>query len=91
MENSEKFVPTWKIIVAFLLDLMTSFMVFGYIVGWLTGGLSAGGFQLNGLPALAVFALVVGYFVVFGKYGRGTIWQRILGARRRRQDASDRP
>lgn len=83
MANTEqKQVPSWKIIVAFLLDLITSFLVFGYLIAMLSGGTTDGGFELTGLPALVLFALVIAYFVGLGKFGGGTIWQRILGARR---------
>lgn len=70
----------WRIILAFILDLFSSFFVLGYIVGYLSGGLTPDGFQLNGLPAVILFALVVAYFVVFNRFLGGTIWKRILRA-----------
>ncbi|RME14880.1 MAG: hypothetical protein D6801_08395 [Alphaproteobacteria bacterium] len=81
-EQDTKPVPSWKIIVAFLLDLLTSFLVIGYIIAWATGGLTESGFSLEGGPALLLFALVIVYFVGLGRYGGGTIWQRVLGTNR---------
>ena len=72
---------TFKKIVAFILDLITSFGGFGYLIAKITGDTTAGGFQLNGIPALILFALVAAYFVIGWKFAGGTIWQRILGAR----------
>jgi len=71
---------SWRVILAFILDLFTSFFVLGYVVGYLSGGLTPEGFQLNGLPALILFALVIAYFVVFNRFLGGTIWKRILKA-----------
>lgn len=72
---------SWRIILAFILDLITAFMVIGYIVALLTGNTTENGFQLNGLPALVLFALVIAYFVVFNRFLGGTIWKYILKAR----------
>jgi len=82
MSDTSDQVPSWKIILAFVLDLVTAFFVLGYLVALLTGGTTEGGFELNGGPAILLFALVIAYFVGMGKYGGGTLWQRILGARR---------
>lgn len=79
-ESGEK-VSTWRIILAFVLDLITAFAVLGYIVAKFTGNTTDGGFELNGAPAILLFALIIGYFVA-GRFIGGTLWQRILGARR---------
>ena len=73
---------TWRIVLAATLDFLTAFFVLGYLVATLFGGRTEGGFQLNGIPALIFFALIVAYFVLFNKFLGGTIWKRILGARR---------
>ena len=44
----------------------------------MTGNVTADGFKLEGMPALALFALIAVYFVAGSKYLGGTIWQRIL-------------
>lgn len=80
-DTQTRHVPAWKVVVAFLLDLFTSFAVFGYLIGALTGGLTEGGFNLTGAPALVLFALVIAYFVGLGRYGGGTLWQRVLGTK----------
>ncbi|QCI97818.1 hypothetical protein [Agrobacterium larrymoorei] len=73
---------TWRIVLAAILDFFTAFWVFGFLVAALFGGRTESGFELNGLPALLCFALIVGYFVVFNKFFGGTIWKRLLKARR---------
>ena len=72
--------PTWKVVVAFILDLFTSFFGFGYIIAKLTGNTTETGFQLNGVPALVLFAAIIAYMWLMPRYG-GRLWQRILGAR----------
>jgi Na+/melibiose symporter-like transporter len=73
-------VASWRIILAFILDLLSAFVVFGLLVGWIFGGATDTGFQLEGWRALLAFALIVAYFVVFDKFLGGTIWKRILRA-----------
>ena len=73
-------VASWRIILAFILDLLTAFLVLGYAIGLIFGGASDTGFSLEGGPALLLFAAIVAYFVIFNKYLGGTIWKRILGA-----------
>ena len=80
--TEENKVSTWRIILAFILDLFTAFFVLGYIIAAITGDTTESGFSLNGLPAVILFVLVVAYFIVLGRYAGGTIWQRILKAKR---------
>lgn len=75
-------VARWRIILAFVLDLLTSFFVFGFIVATLLGGRTENGFSLSGWPALLMTGLMIVYFVVGGRTG-GTLWQRVLGAQKR--------
>lgn len=81
MSEQTKQPGTFKIVVAFILDLITSFAGFGYLIAKVTGNTTENGFQLNGLPALILFALVIAYMVGMPRLG-GRLWQRILGARR---------
>lgn len=74
-------VATWRKVLAAILDFFFVFFAAGYVVGSATGGLTEGGFSLQGWPALAVFAIVVFYFIVFGRFLGGTLFQRLLGAR----------
>lgn len=78
-ETGEK-VATWRIVLAFILDFITSFLVLGYVVAVIFGGTTDGGFSLEGFSALVLFGLMIAYFVVFNKFLGGTIWKRILGA-----------
>jgi DMSO reductase anchor subunit len=73
-------VSTWRKVVAAILDFLTVFFVGGYVIGKLTGNLSESGFKLEGLPALALLAVIIGYFVIF-RYLGGTPWQRLFGVR----------
>ena len=77
-ENAQP--ATWKVVVAFILDLLTSFFVFGYMIALVTGETTESGFELNGMPALILFAAVIAYMVLMPRYG-GRVWQRIFGAR----------
>jgi uncharacterized membrane protein YoaK (UPF0700 family) len=74
---SETTAPTWKKVVAGILDFLTIFIGGGYLIALATGNTTDGGFELNGAPALLAFALVIAYFVLMPRFG-GTIWQRIL-------------
>ena len=76
--------PTWRRVVAGILDVPTAFFALGFLVGWLTGGLTENGFSLDGGPALLLFALIIVYFVVARRFLGGTLWQHILRARPRR-------
>ena len=69
---------TWKVVIAAILDFFLVFFVGGYIIAKLTGNTTDGGFQLNGLPALALFALVILYFWGMRKVG-GTVFKRVFG------------
>jgi len=71
----------WRVILAFILDLITSFAVFGYVVALITGGTTETGFALEGGPALVVFALVIAYFVLMPRVAGGRVWQHILRAK----------
>lgn len=73
----------WRVILAFILDLITSFAVFGYIVAVFTGGTTQGGFSLEGAPALIAFALVIAYFILMPRFFGGRVWQHILRAKPR--------
>jgi DMSO reductase anchor subunit len=80
--TAESGVPTWRKVLAAILDFLTVFFIGGYVIGSLTGNTSDEGFKLEGLPALVLFALIIVYFVIGYKFVGGTLWQRILGARR---------
>lgn len=81
-DQPQRDVATWRIILAFLLDAVSAFFVFGFLVSTIFGGRTENGFQLNGFPALILFACVIAYFVVFNRFLGGTIWKRILRAQR---------
>lgn len=78
MNGSARQTATWRKVLAAILDFLMVFFVGGYAIGYLTGGTTAEGFKLEGAPAIALFALIVVYFVAGSKYLGGTVWQRIL-------------
>ena len=71
--------PTWKLVVAAILDFLTVFGVAGAIIAWLTNNLTDGGFTLRGVPMLILWAVIIAYFVIAERYFGGTIWRRIFG------------
>lgn len=71
---------TWRRVLEAILDFLTAFVGFGSLIAGLTGNLKSDGFQLHGLPALCLIALVILYFVVGRRLG-GPIWRRLLRAR----------
>ena len=73
--------PTWRKVVAAILDFLTVFLVGGYIIARFTGNTTDGGFELSGIPALILFAAIALYFWLGVRYAGGTIWQRILRTR----------
>ncbi len=74
--------PIWKRVLASILDASTAFFAIGYVIAALTGNTTANGFDLNGWPALLLFALIVIYFYVGRRVIGGTLWDRILGIAR---------
>lgn len=74
-------VPTWRIVLAAILDFITVFVLGGWVIARFTGNLTESGFQLSGMPALILFGVIIAYFVLARRMG-GTLWQRILRARR---------
>ena len=79
--SEPKKASTLRRVAAGILDFFTIFAVGGYIIGKLTGNTTEAGFELNGFPALILFALIIAYFVICSKYLGGTLWQRILKTR----------
>jgi DMSO reductase anchor subunit len=75
-------VPTWKKVVAAILDFFTVFFAGGFVIANVTGDTTEGGFNLEGAPALVLFALIIAYFVVCNKFLGGTLWQRVFGINR---------
>ncbi len=78
--SEENFVPTWRIVLAAILDFFMAFGLSGFAVASIFGGKTENGFELNGLPAILCLLLVGLYFWAFPKFFDGRIWQRILKA-----------
>lgn len=71
--------PVWKKVLAFIIDLVGSFVILGFVIAVATGNTTDNGFSLNGGPALLLFALVIAYFVVMNKKFGGTLGKRLFG------------
>jgi hypothetical protein len=80
MNELAKPVSTWRKVVAAIPDFLTIFLVGGFVVAYLSGGLTGDGFDLSGGPALILFAVIIAYFIVGRKFAGGTMWQCILRA-----------
>lgn len=76
-----KQVSTTRKVFAAILDFFFIFIVGGYVVARFTGGATEGGFELQGMPAFALFGIVILYFIVFSRFLGGTLFQRLLGVR----------
>ncbi|GAB4298523.1 MAG: hypothetical protein Kow0058_14740 [Roseovarius sp.] len=70
---------TWRVVLAFILDLFFSFFIIGYVIATFTGDTTEGGFSLSGLPAVILFAVVIAYMALMPRFG-GRIFQRLLKA-----------
>jgi hypothetical protein len=69
----------WRRVVAPILDFLTVFFAGGYLIGLATGSRTPGGFNLNGWPAVLLFAVIAAYFLVGRRLAGGTLWDRIFG------------
>lgn len=78
MSETEK-PATWRVVLAFILDLIVSFAVIGYVIALVTGDTVEGGFALTGLPAILSIALWITYMVAMPRFG-GRLFQRLFGA-----------
>lgn len=74
--------PIWKRVLAPRLDFIMVLAIGGQAIGALTAGLTAGGFDLQGTPALALLVVIVAYFIVGRRIAGGTMWDRLFGIAR---------
>lgn len=79
--TAAKPVSTSRKVIAAILDFIFIMVLAGYVIGYLTGSLTEGGFDLKGGPAIILFVVIVLYFAVFTRYLGGTLWQRLLRVR----------
>jgi hypothetical protein len=79
--NTAKPVSTWRKVFAAIFDFFFIMFAGGYVIAYLTGGLKGDGFNLQGGPALVLFAVIILYFVIFSRYLGGTLFQRLFGVR----------
>ena len=80
--SQPKPVSTWRKVLAGILDFFFVLFIAGYAIAYFTGNTTENGFELKGAPALALFGTIILYFVIFTRFLGGTVWQRLLGARR---------
>ena len=74
--------PTWKRILAPILDFFMVFIIGGQVIGMATEMTTPGGFNLQGWPAAVLFALIIVYFYVGRRVAAGTLWDRFFGIAR---------
>jgi hypothetical protein len=79
MAEAVQAAAVWKRGLAAVLDVFTAFFGFGMAIAWATGATTSKGFNLEGWPALLLFALMAAYFFIGRRYAGGTLWDRILG------------
>jgi len=73
---------TVRRVIAVILDLITLFLIGGYVIADVTGNTTPTGFHLTGAPALLLLAVMAIYFFVLRRYAGGTLWDRILRIKR---------
>ncbi len=66
--------------VAIIIDAVVLFAI-GYVIAMLSGGTTAGGFNLHGGPAFLWFGVVFAYYIVMEALWGGTLGKRVLGLR----------
>jgi hypothetical protein len=76
----------WKRVLAAFLDFFTVFYLGGLVIGHLSGAATGASFQLSGVPALILFALIAVYFYVCRRHLGGTLWDRIFRISRPQPD-----
>ena len=76
----EKYVGVGLRFVAILIDGIVLFIL-GYLIAAVTGGSTAGGFELQGAPAFLFFILGFLYYVLLETYLGGTLGKLALGMR----------
>ncbi|MDT8857425.1 RDD family protein [Paracoccaceae bacterium Fryx2] len=79
METDRGKGPLWKRVIAGVLDFLLVFVAGGYGIAGLTGGRTEGGFLLTGLPAFALFVLMIAYFVGMNRFLGGTVFRHLFG------------
>jgi uncharacterized RDD family membrane protein YckC len=64
--------------VAFFIDLVGSYLIFGYIIGLIDSGATANSISYNGWYDVIAIVLVYLYFFTFDRYLGGTLGKRIF-------------
>ena len=73
--------------VAIIIDAVI-FFILSYLIALVTGGTTAGGFELTGAPAFLSFILYMLYFILMEAYRGGTVGKLALGMRVTMEDGS---
>lgn len=71
--------------VAIIIDTII-LMIVGYVIALFFGGVTAGGFQLNGGPAFLFFIIALAYYVVMEAQQGATVGKLVLGLRVVKED-----
>lgn len=81
-----EYAGVFKRAVALVIDVLITFLGFGYAIAAATGGTTDAGFELEGSPALGLFLLIALYWVVLEATVGATVGKLLLGLRVRRID-----
>jgi len=75
---------TLRVVTAEILDFLTVFLIGRYLIGAAAGLFGSGeaAFSFADWQGLALVFLIVAYFYLLSRTGGGTLWQRILKAKR---------
>ena len=75
---------TLKVVAAEILDFLMVFLIGRYVIGAVAGWFGSGeaAFSFADWQGLALVFLIVAYFYLLSRTEGGTLWQRILKAKR---------
>ena len=82
--SSKRRTSTLRVVTAEILDFLTVFLIGRYVIGAVAGwfGSSEAAFSFADWQGLALVFVIVAYFYLLSRTEGGTLWQRILKAKR---------
>ena len=84
--SSKRRTSTLRVVTAEILDFLTVFLIGRYVIGavagWFGSSESEAAFSFADWQGLALVFVIVAYFYLLSRTEGGTLWQRILKAKR---------